>query len=201
MSKKSKGLFIVFDGVDGTGKTTLVQKVEKKLLKEGYKVLLTREPGGTSLGEKVREILLSDDKMDLRTQLLLFTAVRNEHLEKVIYPAVKKGYIVLCDRFIDSSIVYQGDKLGKDEVLKAHYFMETNPADITFTVDTQEDVLLKRLTEKKGRNCLDDRAIDNLKNYRNKYLEIAKKSYNHKIIDNTYFNKEDLVFLKIKELL
>ena len=104
------GLFITFEGGEGVGKTTQLKLVADELRKKGYDVVTTREPGGTPLGEKIREILLSGDvnKMSPMTEALLFTAVRVNHVEKVIKPAVDSGKIVLCDRYVDTTYAYQG---------------------------------------------------------------------------------------------
>ena len=104
------GFFITFEGGEGVGKTTQLKLVADELRKKGYDVVETREPGGTTLGEKIREILLKGDvdKMSPMTEALLFTAVRADHVEKVIKPAVTAGKIVLCDRYVDTTYAYQG---------------------------------------------------------------------------------------------
>lgn len=104
------GFFITFEGGEGVGKTTQLKLVADELRKKGYDVVATREPGGTTLGEKIREILLKGDvdKMSPMTEALLFTAVRADHVEKVIKPAVNSGKIVLCDRYVDTTYAYQG---------------------------------------------------------------------------------------------
>ena len=104
------GFFITFEGGEGVGKTTQLKLVADELRNKGYDVITTREPGGTTLGEKIREILLKGDvdKMSPMTEALLFTAVRADHVEKVIKPAVNSGKIVLCDRYVDTTYAYQG---------------------------------------------------------------------------------------------
>lgn len=104
------GLFITFEGPDGAGKTTQLQILAERLTQEGYNVLCTREPGGTRIGDKIREILLdpANKEMDVRAEALLYAAARAQHVAEVIYPALRAGKIVLCDRFIDSSLAYQG---------------------------------------------------------------------------------------------
>lgn len=106
----SKGCFITFEGMDGSGKSTQINKLQEMLRNEGYQVLLTREPGGTSIGEKVRQILLDPDNsaMDDVTEAYLYAASRAQLVREVIQPAVHEGIIVICDRFVDSSIAYQG---------------------------------------------------------------------------------------------
>ncbi|MDE6224319.1 MAG: dTMP kinase [Alphaproteobacteria bacterium] len=104
------GLFITFEGGEGVGKTTQTKIIAEKLRQKGYTVITTREPGGTTLGEKIREILLKGDidKMSPMTEALLFTAVRRDHFEHVIKPNVDAGNIVLCDRYMDTTNAYQG---------------------------------------------------------------------------------------------
>ena len=104
------GYFITFEGGEGVGKTTQLKLVADELRKKGYDVITTREPGGTPLGEKIREILLKGevDKMEPITEALLFTAVRANHVSRVIKPALESGKIVLCDRYYDTTSAYQG---------------------------------------------------------------------------------------------
>lgn len=107
----TKGKFITFEGVDCSGKTTNITILANHLRERGYKVVTTREPGGTRVGDKIRNILLEQvelDAMDPTTELLLFLAARNEHIKKIVLPHIEKGYIVLCDRFYDSTFAYQG---------------------------------------------------------------------------------------------
>ncbi len=105
-----KGKFIVLEGSDGSGKSTLAGKLKDYYDQRGAKVLLTREPGGTDLGEEIRDMILrkQGDEMDPRTEALLYAASRAEHVFKKIKPAVEEGYIVLCERYILSSLAYQG---------------------------------------------------------------------------------------------
>lgn len=112
-----KGKFITFEGGEGAGKTTLIERVYKALSDEGYPVIKTRAPGGSPLGEKIRALLLEKGKLSLssRAELLLFIADRAQHVEEVILPALKQGKIVLCDRFNDSTIAYQGGARGWDK--------------------------------------------------------------------------------------
>ena len=109
------GKFITFEGVDGVGKSTQIKLLTEKLQNEGKNILLTREPGGTAIAEKVRAIVLDAElKLSLRTEILLFLASRSEHVEQIIKPALQNEKIVLCDRFCDSTFVYQGLTRGKN---------------------------------------------------------------------------------------
>ena len=116
-----KGLFITFEGPEGAGKTTVIKEFYHRLQDEGRNVILTREPGGIRIAEKIREIILDNDhqEMDAKTEALLYAAARRQHLAEKVIPALRDGYIVLCDRFVDSSLAYQGYArgLGIDEVL------------------------------------------------------------------------------------
>lgn len=109
-----QGKFITFEGIDGVGKTTQVKRLQKYLRLKGINTLVTREPGGTEIGGRIREILLRQDlgDIDSRAELLLMFAARVQHLKEVIYPALNEGIWVLCDRFTDSSYAYQGGGKG-----------------------------------------------------------------------------------------
>lgn len=120
------GKFITLEGPDGSGKTTVAKLVFDILKSDGYKVLLTREPGGIDISEQIRNIILDKKNinMDARTEALLYAAARRQHLVEKVDPALKNGYIVICDRFVDSSLVYQGiaRNIGVDEVYKMNLF-------------------------------------------------------------------------------
>lgn len=111
-----KGLFISFEGVEGTGKSTQARMLHERLGAEGMDVILTMEPGGTELGQKIREMLLSTEHggMSPVTELMLYAASRSQHVSEVIAPALARGAIVLCDRFTDSTLAYQGRARGLD---------------------------------------------------------------------------------------
>ena len=146
-----KGKFITFEGADGGGKSTQVQLAAEWLRKQGYDVITTREPGGTVLAEKVRELVL-DPALPLNTtsQSLLYLAARSEHVEKVIRPALDAGKVVLCDRFSDSTLVYQGLSLGKGlaelTVLRQLCSFATAglEPDLTLVLDGRPEELAKR---------------------------------------------------------
>ncbi|MBP5426508.1 MAG: dTMP kinase [Clostridiales bacterium] len=109
-----KGLFITFEGLDGCGKTTQIELLKKWLVDKGYDVVLTREPGGTQISERIRDIILdvSNDNMSYTCEMMLYAAARAQIIKEVIAPSLEKGCIVLCDRFVDSSYVYQGIARG-----------------------------------------------------------------------------------------
>ena len=136
-----RGKFITLEGPDGSGKTTISKIVFDQLMAEGYKVLLTREPGGIDIAEQIRAIILDKKNiaMEARTEALLYAAARRQHLIEKIEPALNDGYLVICDRFIDSSLVYQGvaRNIGIDEV-----YSELLPSD---KVNKLEEVLNKKV--------------------------------------------------------
>ena len=158
------GKFITFEGGEGVGKTTQISLVKNELVKQGFDVLTTREPGGTVLGEKIREILLtgSVDKMSPMAEALLFTAAREYHVNKVIKPALKENKIVLCDRFVDTTFAYQGvaHGLGVDK-MKELYNLAVGDfyPDLTIIFDIAKDkasgnYTVKNRFEKMGNDWL-----------------------------------------------
>ncbi|WP_342527451.1 dTMP kinase [Chryseomicrobium sp. FSL W7-1435] len=120
------GLFITIEGPDGAGKTTVTQRVAERLLNEGFEVVMTREPGGIPIAEQIREVLhdTKNTAMDSRTEALLYAAARRQHLMEKVRPALEQGKVVICDRFVDSSLAYQGYArgLGVDEVWSINQF-------------------------------------------------------------------------------
>ncbi|MFA6647830.1 MAG: dTMP kinase [Candidatus Izemoplasmatales bacterium] len=184
------GKLITFEGTEGSGKTSVIKKIKKHYEDQGYQVMVTREPGGISISEKIREILLSKEntEMDPRTEALLFAAARRQHLVEKIIPALEKGLIVLCDRFIDSSLVYQGyaRKIGIDKVYDINYFaVEDAFPDLTIFVDVRPEVGLKRVFQTPNRevNRLD---LENMKFHEmiyQGYKELMKKYDRIKIVN------------------
>jgi len=158
-----KALFITFEGGEGAGKTTLIEKVKKALLKKKLKVLLTREPGGTKLGEQIRDILLNyrEEKISPKAELSLFLASRAQHIYQVIKPSLSENKIVLCDRYNDSSIAYQGHArgLGIDEVINySYYILEDAIPDLTLYLDVDPKVGLSRV--KKGLDRIESEKME-----------------------------------------
>ncbi|MFS8651891.1 MAG: dTMP kinase [Caldibacillus sp.] len=145
-----KGWFITVEGPEGAGKTTIVQLIAKELIEEGYPVILTREPGGSRIAEKIREIILDPEhrEMDAKTEALLYAAARRQHLVEKIVPALREGKIVLCDRFIDASLAYQGyaRKIGVDAVYQINQFaIEDTMPDLTIYFDIDPEQGLARI--------------------------------------------------------
>ena len=144
------GLFFTIEGPEGSGKTTVAKKVVETLEKEGYKVLYTREPGGVGIAEKIRDIILdvNNTNLDPRSEALLYAASRRQHLIEKVVPALNQGYIVICDRFVDSSLAYQGHArgLGIDEIYNINLFaIDTMFPDMTILLNIDPEVGLARI--------------------------------------------------------
>lgn len=201
--------FITFEGGEGSGKSTVMKDVATRLTKEGYKLVLTREPGGTPIAEEIRNVILDKDntKMDSRTEALLYAASRRQHLVEKIWPALERGEIVLCDRYLDSSLAYQGGArgLGVDEVLSINMFAtEGEYPDLTLLFDLEPEEGLKRIEKNKGRevNRLDLEKLEFHKKVRDNFHALAKKYSTRYIIINASkpLNEvEDEVYKIIKE--
>ena len=154
--------FITFEGPEGSGKTTVIQQVAQKLENQ-YSVVLTREPGGVKTGEQIREVLLEGDDMDDRTEALLFAASRREHLVGKVIPSLENGKLVLCDRYIDSSLAYQGYArgIGVEEVKSINEFAINGLyPDITIYLDVSVAVGRERiLKNQRNQNRLDQEDV------------------------------------------
>jgi dTMP kinase len=162
-----KGLFITLEGGEGVGKTTMLKKLAQTLEQKNISYIITREPGGIMIAEKIREVILDSahTMMDARTEALLYAAARRQHLVEKVAPALHEGKVVLCDRFIDSSLAYQGYArgLGIDEVLSINAFaIDQHMPDFTFYLDMDPLDGLARIVAEKGReiNRLDLESIE-----------------------------------------
>ncbi len=171
-----KGLFITFEGADGCGKTTQLQLLAEYLKSQGREVVITREPGGKGLGERVREILLNyDGEVSDRCESFLFLADRAQNIDIIVTPAVEAGKIVLCDRHIDSTVAYQGYGRGLDiERINLLNNLATNgrKPDLTIVFDIDVETSMKRVGSEKDR--MESAGIEFHNRVRNGYLEIAK---------------------------
>jgi dTMP kinase len=150
----AKGLFISFEGIDGSGKSTQARRLAATLRAQGREVVLTREPGGSPGAEEIRRLVLEGDpdRWSAETELLLFTAARRDHLERVILPAVKSGHIVICDRFADSTRMYQGLRGPglREKVDHLHDLMIGCEPDLTLLVDMDPEAGLARALSRQG---------------------------------------------------
>lgn len=170
-------MFITFEGGEGAGKTTLIDRIYQEFQKSGKKVMKTRAPGGTVTGNLVREILLNDVTLSPRAELLLFLADRSQHVDEVIAPALKSGIVVLCDRFNDSTIAYQGGARGFDPlwVGKLCAFATNNlQPDLTLFLDLDPQEGLKRVHHR-TKDRIESESLAFHQKIREAYLAIAKK--------------------------
>lgn len=167
-------MFITLEGTEGSGKTTAIKGIAEVLRSEGHDVLVTREPGGSNIGPKIREILLGGDAVSPLAELLLFLADRTQHVEQVIRPHLAKGGVVLCDRFRDSTVAYQGYARGFDvallEQLNDVATLSLKP-DLTLLFDLDAEVGLARQTDK---DRLDLEPLEFHQKVREGFLEIMK---------------------------
>lgn len=156
-----QGLFISFEGIDGSGKSTQTKRLAKRLQQDGHEVVLTREPGGSVGAEEIRALVLQGDpeRWSAETEILLFTAARRDHLECVILPALSAGKIVICDRFADSTRMYQGISRGnlREIVDRLHDLMIPRDPDITLLIDMDPEIGLSRA---KARSTKEERFED-----------------------------------------
>lgn len=179
---KLSGIFITFEGGEGAGKSTILERTANFLREHNYQVTTTREPGGIPIAEKIRHIILDTEhtEMDPRTEALLYAAARRQHLVEKVIPALDRGDIVLCDRFIDSSLAYQGYArgLGMDEILSINQFAIADfMPDLTLYLDVDPEIGLQRINQTKDReiNRLDLEALDFHIQVREGYKEVLKK--------------------------
>ncbi len=197
-------MFITIEGTEGSGKTSVAKELFKRLSENGYDVIHTREPGGTPISEAIRNIILdkNNTSMDGRTEALLYAASRRQHLVEKIWPALKEGKIVLCDRFLDSSLAYQGHarKIGIDKVLDVNLFAtEDTYPDLTLFFLIKPEDGLKRIAANKNRevNRLDleklpfhqsvyDAFVSLSERYADRYVTIdASKSF-EEVVNDAY---------------
>lgn len=181
------GVFITYEGVEGAGKTTQVQRLAAAL---GPDVVLTREPGGTPISERIRDIFVTSDSITAMTELLLIAAARAQHVDECIRPALAKNQIVICDRFIDATVAYQGYRGGIDlEIIQQLNDMATGglTPDITFILDLPPALGLQRQQHgEMHRDRLDREPLEFHRRVREGYLSVAKaEPHRVKLIDAT----------------
>ena len=175
-------MFITFEGGEGAGKSTAIKRIVEKLTSEGYDIVLTREPGGTPIAEEIRNVILDkkNTAMDPRTEALLYAASRRQHLVDEVIPALKEGKLVLCDRFLDSSLAYQGGArgIGIDTVYNMNLFAtEGMLPDLTILYDIKPEEGLARIAANSQRevNRLDVEKLTFHNKVRDSFHELAKK--------------------------
>ncbi len=178
------GLFITIEGPDGAGKTSVINELYPRLQTIAKKgIIKTREPGGGEISEKIREILLDPghNEMDERTEALLYAASRRQHLVEVILPALNQGKIVICDRFVDSSLAYQGAgrRIGLEEIARINEFAtEGTKPDFTLYLDVDSDTGLRRIQKNRAYQFdrLDSEGLEFHQRVRHAYLKMAEEN-------------------------
>lgn len=199
-------MFITFEGVEGAGKSTQLNNLEEYLNKKGLKTIITRQPGGSELGKQIRNLILNpdlNDKPSDLSEMFLYLADRAHHIEKIILPALSQGTIVICDRYIDSHIAYQGYARGFDidklKYLNSIASKNLNP-DITFLFDLDPVIGLNRVRFGRNQDVLDrieSEKIEFHEKVRQGFLDIAKDNSRFKIIDAS-LEQEDIKSQVIK---
>ncbi len=197
---KKKPFFIVFEGVEGCGKSYQSKKLSLNLRKRGIDSLLTREPGGTKSAELIRSLILKDyfnknqnEKFDIYTDTLLYLAARNEHIKNKIKPALKKKRIVICDRFIDSTIAYQvyGRKVKKTFIDNVHKFiLQGVKSNLTFVLKVSSNSSKQRLKKRKTKNRYDNFPQSFYTKAQNSFLKIAKNKKNYYVLESSSNNTD-----------
>ena len=198
---KKKSLFITFEGIEGSGKSYQCKKLYKNIKKRRLTVILTREPGGSINAEKIRSVILDDyfhrntkQKFDRYTDTLLYLAARNEHVLNKIKPSLKKKKIIICDRFIDSTIAYQvyGKRVNKKLIDLVHKsILGKIKPDLTFVLKVNMASALKRLKNRKEKNRYDKFSKNFYKRTQNAFIEIAKKNKKRYFILDTSKNTKE----------
>ena len=171
------GLFISFEGGEGSGKSSVINVVKDRLEKDGYKVVITREPGGVNVSEQIRNVILAvDNQMSKETEALLYAASRTEHLYAKVLPLLSDGYIVLSDRYLDSSLAYQGYArgIGMEKVLEINMFAKEHLPKVTYFFDVRPEVGLARIQGRDKIDRLDLEAMDFHQKVYEGYLEVCK---------------------------
>ena len=192
-----KGLFITLEGIEGAGKSTAVDFIEDFLTKEGHDVIKTREPGGTVIGEQIREILLKNenDTLTYDTELLLVFSARAQHIQEVILPALSSGKIILCDRFTDASYAYQGGGRGIDasriNLLEKWVQGDLRP-NLTLLFDLDVSIGMQRTKKRCDADRFEREEINFFKKIRNTYLERAKNEPQRFRIINSALSLENV---------
>lgn len=207
-----KNLFITFEGGEGSGKSTIIKKLEEYFNNEGINFIKTREPGGCSISEQIREVIVNKENtlMDYTVEAMLYASARGQHLKEKIRPALEEGKMVICDRYIDSNLVYQGYArgLGIEPILKANELINYIQPDLTFYFDLDPEIGLERINKDKNReiNRLDLESMDFHKKVRKGYLALAKQFKRIVIIDanrtpdEIFEEVKNIIDSKIKEL-
>ena len=201
-------MFITLEGPEGSGKTTAVEAAVKKLEEMGYQIVRTREPGGTPIAEQIRNVILDkgNTAMDSRTEALLYAASRRQHLVEKVWPALKEGKIVICDRYLDSSLAYQGGArgLGIDNVLNVNLFATENTwPDLTLLFDIKPEIGLARISANAERevNRLDLEKLEFHNSVRESFLALAKRFPERYVIIDASQSREEVAKATMEAIL
>lgn len=189
MFQNKKGLFISFEGADGTGKTTQIQLLSKRLSDGGHKVHVTREPGGSELAENIRQTLKANPQLDSITELLLIFAARRSHFVETITPLLNEGYIIISDRFYDSSLIYQGilKNLPIEQIMSLKQMvMNDFEPDMTFILDMSAEAAIARVQSRKlaSGDAYDEMSVESYEKVRQGFLNLAKIFDNRSYVIN-----------------
>lgn len=181
MEHNKRGILLTFEGPDGSGKTTQIELLRKYLVENGYEVLMTREPGGTKISEKIRDIILDNKNAEMcpMCEALLYAASRAQHVHEVIKPAIECGKVVICDRFVESSLIYQGigRGLGVERVRKINEAaLDGLQADIIFMLSIPYEEGLRRKAKQRNLDRLENSGDEFHRKVFEGYKEIAKSS-------------------------
>ena len=201
-------MFITLEGPEGSGKTTAVEAAVRKLQEMGYEIVRTREPGGTPIAEQIRNVILDkgNTAMDPRTEALLYAASRRQHLVEKVWPALKEGKIVICDRYLDSSLAYQGGArgLGVDNILNINLFATENTwPNLTLLFDIKPELGLARISANADRevNRLDLEKLDFHNKVRDTFLDLAKKYPDRFVIIDASQSREEVAKATMEAIL
>jgi dTMP kinase len=194
--RKKKFYFIVFEGVEGTGKSYQINKLYKKLKTKKIDIIKTREPGGSKTAEKIRSLIFSKNSnlFDKLTDYYLMCAARNEHVKKTLLTAKKEKKIVICDRFTDSTYAYQiiGNKINKNiNILNQKYILDKLKPNLTIVLKSNFNVIFSRIKKRKKINKFDKLKLNFYKKAQNAYITRAIKNKNYYLFDSS-MNTSDL---------
>ena len=192
---KKKPFFVTFEGIEGSGKSYQSIKLYKNLLKKNIAAILTRAPGGTTSAEKIRDLILKDyfyagskDKFNKLTDTLLYLAARNEHIENKIKPNILKKKVVICDRFVDSTVAYQiyGKGVNKNLIDSVHkHILKGIKPDLTFILKVNISVAMKRIKRRKNKNRYDKFSKNFYSKVQKAFIKISKINKRYIVLDNS----------------
>tara|TARA_B100000780_G_scaffold68589_1_gene45443 strand:+ start:1873 stop:2499 length:627 start_codon:yes stop_codon:yes gene_type:complete len=205
---KKKFYFIVFEGVEGTGKTYQINKLYKNLREEKFSIVKTREPGGSQTAESIRKLIFSknSNQFDKLTDFYLMCAARNEHVKKFLLASKKNKKIVICDRFVDSTYAYQvvGNKIDKNlNQINQDYILKDLKPDLTIVLKSNFKTIFSRINKRKKINKFDKLKVNFYKKAQRAFINRAKNKKNYYVFDstnNTPYLEKEIFKLIVKKL-